>query len=87
MGFDVIPVGVWATIAASAAGGLVGGSMTDARDNVGASLLIGAIIGLSTATVLRYLNVYSPFDIEGFPILWGALAGLIGAWVVSKTTS
>ena len=87
MGFDVIPFGVWATIGVCAIAGVVGGAMTRARDNLGASALIGAIIGLSTATVLRLLNVYSPVYIEDFPIVWGALAALVGAYVVSRTTA
>ena len=87
MGIDSVPAGVWATIGAAAVGGLIGGALTSARDNLFVSMLIGAIVGLSTGTVLKLLSVPTLLDVEGYPLVWSALAGLVSAFLVSTTTS
>ncbi len=87
MGIEAIPPGVLAAIGASALGGLIGGALTSASKNVIVSILIGAIVGLSTGTVLRLLDVRSLLDVEGYPLVWSGLAGLVAAYLVSTSTT
>ncbi|MDH3499282.1 MAG: hypothetical protein OEM97_04100 [Acidimicrobiia bacterium] len=87
MGFDAIPPGVFATIGVAGLGGLIGGALTSARKNLFVSILIGAIVGLSAGTVLRLLGVPTLVDVEGYPLVWSALAGLVSAYLVSTTTT
>jgi hypothetical protein len=86
MGLESIPSGVLAAIGAAAFGGLVGGAMTAARRNLLVSMLIGAIVGLSVATVCRLLNVPPLLDVEGYSLLWSFLGGLGSSYLISSST-
>ncbi len=86
MGIESIPPGVLATLAVSALGGLIGGALTTARNNVIVSILIGMIVGISAGAVLRLLDVPTLIDVAGYPMVWSGLAGLLSAMLVSSTT-
>lgn len=86
MGIESIPAGVLAAAGAAAFGGLLGGAVSGARRGLVVSVLIGAIVGLSAATILKLLDVDPLIDIDDYSIIWSGLAGLIAAYIVARAS-
>lgn len=81
-----IPDGVLAAIVAAAIGGLVGAFIVGIRADLTMSALVGLITGLSVATVMKMLEVEPIFGVEGFSMVYAALAGAGTSWIVGKTS-
>lgn len=72
---------------AGAIAGMAGSFAGSVRANVVASLLLGAIGGLSSAAVLRVLNVDPIISAgRGFSYLWAAVGGAFLGYVVSRSS-
>ena len=84
MDFANIPDGVIAVVAASAAGGLLGGMTVGIKAGLGSSTLMGVIVGLSLSTVLQMLGVSPIFGVDGYSLVYGFVAGVVTAWLVAK---
>ncbi len=84
--FDEMPEGVLAAIIAAAAGGYVGGLVVGIRANLTVSTLVGVVVGLSLATVLQMLEVEPIFGVNGYSLVYAAVAGAVTSWIVSKAS-
>jgi len=71
---------------AGALGGLIGGLFASRRSNLLASLLLGAIGGISAAAILRIVNVDPLADAGGgFSYVYGLGGGLLLGYVVAAS--
>lgn len=64
--------------------GLIGGVVAGAKHLIG-TMLMGAVGAIALAAVARFADAPPVIGIEGFSYLYGALGGLLLAYVVGRS--